>query len=98
MRRPACQLYVGTAAFDVATRCTRSAGCKCCNVLVNIDRVVQGCADLNIKIGFDPAADSIRIRSIKIEFDPNSALELVLTLVNSFFTHLRYQQCRCTKM
>jgi len=28
MHRPASQLYVGLAAFDVATRHTRSAGCK----------------------------------------------------------------------
>jgi len=35
MRRPASQLYVSIAAFDVATRHTRSAGCKCCNMLVS---------------------------------------------------------------
>jgi len=37
MRRPASQLYVGTAAFDVATRRTRSAACKRCNVFVEVD-------------------------------------------------------------
>jgi len=31
MCRPASQLYVSIAAFDVATRHTRSAGCKRCN-------------------------------------------------------------------
>ena len=35
MRRPASQLYVSIAAFDVATRRTRSAGCKRCNMLVS---------------------------------------------------------------
>jgi len=39
MCRPAPQLYVGIAAFDVATLCTRSVGCKC-YVLIKIDRAV----------------------------------------------------------
>jgi len=40
MRRRAPQLYVGIAAFDVATRRTRSAGCKRCNTLVRVDHAV----------------------------------------------------------
>jgi len=40
MRRPASQLYVGIAAFDAATRRTRCAGCKRCNALVKVDRMV----------------------------------------------------------
>ena len=61
MGRPASQLYVGIAAFDVANRRTRSAGCKRCNTLVKVDRVVYGCADLN---------DQDRIRSSR-RFDSN---------------------------
>ena len=61
MRRRTPQLYVGIAAFDVANRRTRSAGCKCCNALVKVDRVVYGCADLN---------DQDRIRSSR-RFDSN---------------------------
>jgi len=67
MRTPASQRYVGTAAFDVATRSTRSAGCKRSNALVNVDRAVYGCMrSLTTKIGFDPAADSIPIRQDRI--------------------------------
>jgi len=40
MRRPASQLYVGIAPFGVTTRRTRCAGCKLCNALVKVDRVV----------------------------------------------------------
>ena len=40
MRRPTSQLYVSIAAFDVATRRTHSAGCKRCNALVKVDRIV----------------------------------------------------------
>jgi len=40
MHRPASQLYVGIAAFDVATRRTRSACCKRCNALIKVDRTV----------------------------------------------------------
>jgi len=41
MRSPASQLYVSIAAFDVATRHTRSAGCKRCTALVKVDRTVD---------------------------------------------------------
>jgi len=61
MRRRTPQLYVGIAAFDVANRRTRSAGCKHCNALVKVDRAVYGCADLN---------DQDRIRSSH-RFDSN---------------------------
>ena len=37
MHRPASQLYVGLAIFDVATRRTRSADCS---ALVKVDRMV----------------------------------------------------------
>jgi len=65
MRSPASQRYVSIAAFDVATRSTRSAGCKRSNALVNVDRAVYGC---------------MRSLTTKIGFDPNSVLESLRTL------------------
>jgi len=61
MRRLASQLYVGIAAVVVATRLSRSAGCRRCNALVKVDRAVYGCVDLN---------DQDRIRSSR-RFDSN---------------------------
>jgi len=39
MRRLTSRLYVGIAAFDVATRRTHSASCKRCNALVELVKV-----------------------------------------------------------
>ena len=41
------QVCVGIAAFDVATRRTRCAGCKPRDALIKVDCAVQGCVDLN---------------------------------------------------
>jgi len=80
MHRPTFQLYVGIAAFDVATRH---------NALLVVNAVIcslksparsRAVRIWAIKIGFDQATDSIRIRSIKIGCDPNSVLESVQTL------------------
>jgi len=46
MHTPASQLYISLTTFDVTTRHTCFAGCKCCcKVLVKVDRA-QGAVQI----------------------------------------------------
>jgi len=70
------QLYVGLAIFDVTTRRTCSAGCKCINMLIKVDCAVWGCADLNDQ-------DWIR-SSHRFEFDLSRSDSIWIQCSNQF--------------
>jgi len=64
MRRPASQLYVGIAAFDVATQHTGVHALPRVNAVMRSLKLTAWSRAVwirTIKIGFDPAANSIRI-------------------------------------
>ena len=79
MQRPTSHLYVSIAAFDVATRRTRSAGCKRRNALVKVNRSLGLCGCersrsflIQLPIGFESdlrfESDLSRSDSIQIQY------------------------------